>query len=172
MKVHANAALGSTGRPGAGGSDRVGDDANGAAAPFAWRRQQPHYWRHRRQWANSEERSSDSWLLDRSSRPSCRPRLLDAETQERTCEWRRCTGCGAGFQEIAQIDGGRPSWRQPQFTAFAWCAPVVPGGLDQQASGVREPDFGDRSLPAPLTAGALQGHEVEVAHQSGGTLER
>jgi transposase InsO family protein len=65
-----------------------------AAAAFCVAPATAHRWWHRRLDASTEEVRSGRWLLDRSSRPHRSPRLLDGDTQERICEWRRRTGWG------------------------------------------------------------------------------
>jgi len=94
MKVHANAALGPAGRLALVEAIESGMTLRAAAAALNVAPATAHRWWHRHQQASAEERRSKSWLLDRSSRPHHSPRLLDAETQKRICEWRRRTGWG------------------------------------------------------------------------------
>jgi transposase InsO family protein len=94
MKVHANAALGPAGRLALVEAIESGMTQKAAAAAFCVAPATAHRWWHRRLQATAEERRSGGWLLDRSSRPHRSPRLLDADTQERICEWRERTGWG------------------------------------------------------------------------------
>jgi len=50
-------------------------------------------------------------------------------------------------------------------------ATLVVGRLDQQSAGVVVAGLGDRALPAALTRGALRGHEAQVGHECGRSLE-
>jgi hypothetical protein len=47
----------------------------------------------------------------------------------------------------------------------------VPGGFDQQPSGVLGAGLGDRSLAAGLAGALLGGDQPDVAHQLFGVLE-
>jgi transposase InsO family protein len=94
MKVHANAALGPAGRLALVQAIESGMTQKAAAAAFCVAPATAHRWWHRRLDASAEEVRSGRWLLDRSSRPHRSPRLLDAGTQERICEWRERTGWG------------------------------------------------------------------------------
>jgi len=94
MKVHANAALGPAGRLALVEAIESGMTLRAAAAALNVAPATAHRWWHRHRQASAAERRSKSWLLDRSSRPHHSPRLLDAETQKRICEWRRRTGWG------------------------------------------------------------------------------
>jgi transposase len=75
-------------------SDRLGDDAEAAAAAFCVSPATAHRWWHRRLETCPNELASGSWLLDRSSRPRSSPRLLDRVAQKRICEARQRTGWG------------------------------------------------------------------------------
>ncbi len=88
MKVHANAALGPAGRLALVEAIESGMTQKAAAAAFCVAPATAHRWWHRRLRASTEELRSGRWLCDRSSRPHRSPRLLDAATQERICEWR------------------------------------------------------------------------------------
>ena len=94
MKVHANAALGPAGRMALVEAIESGMTQKAAAAAFCVSPATAHRWWHRRRKASAEELASGSWLLDRPSRPTHSPRLLDPAIQERICEWRRRTGWG------------------------------------------------------------------------------
>lgn len=48
---------------------------------------------------------------------------------------------------------------------------VVPGGFDEDPSGVRVTGLSDRSLSFPVPAGTLCGYEPEVSHQCPGRSE-
>jgi transposase InsO family protein len=94
MKIHANAVLGPAGRLALVQAIESGMTQKAAAAAFCVAPATAHRWWHRRLDASAEEVRSGHWLLDRSSRPRRSPRLLDGDTQERICEWRRRTGWG------------------------------------------------------------------------------
>jgi hypothetical protein len=83
MHVHANAKLGPAGRLAL--TEAIAQGMSPATA---------HRWWHRRRSATPHEPRSGAWLLDRSCRPRCSPRLLDELAQERICECRRRTGWG------------------------------------------------------------------------------
>jgi transposase InsO family protein len=94
MHVHANAKLGPAGRLALTEAIAQGMAQRAAAAAFCVSPATAHRWWHRRRSATLQELRSGAWLLDRSCRPRCSPRLLDELAQERICECRRRTGWG------------------------------------------------------------------------------
>jgi len=94
MKVHANAALGPAGRLALVKAIESGMTQKAAAAAFCVAPATAHRWWHRRAAATDQELHSESWLLDRSSRPRRSPRMLASSAQERICKCRRRTGWG------------------------------------------------------------------------------
>jgi transposase InsO family protein len=94
MQIHGRAKLGPAGRLALTQAVVDGMTLKGAAACFNVSPATAHRWWHRRLNATTEELSSGTWLLDRSSRPHRSPRLLDTVAQERICEVRRHTGWG------------------------------------------------------------------------------
>jgi transposase InsO family protein len=94
MRVHANAKLGPAGRLALTEAIAAGMSQKAAAAAFCVSPATAHRWWHRRRSASPGELRSGAWLLDRSSRPRCSPRLLDRLAQQRICECRRRTGWG------------------------------------------------------------------------------
>jgi transposase InsO family protein len=94
MHVHPRAKLGPAGRLALTDSIASGMSQKAAAAAFCVSPATAHRWWHRRQRASEQELASGSWLVDRSSRPSRSPNLLERKLQERICRCRRRTGWG------------------------------------------------------------------------------
>jgi transposase InsO family protein len=94
MGVHANAKLGPAGRRELVRLIREGASERQAAACLSVAPATAHRWSVRERDASGDERASGSWALDRSSRPRCSPRRVDARTEAHVCEVRRHTGWG------------------------------------------------------------------------------
>lgn len=94
MQIHGRAKLGPAGRLALAQAVADGMTLRQAAERFGVSVATAHRWWHRRLDASVDELVSGAWLFDRSSRPRCSPRLLDAIEQERICEARRHTGWG------------------------------------------------------------------------------
>src|SRR4051794_275059 len=96
MKVHANAALGPAGRLALVRAIESGMTKKAAAAAFCVAPATAHRWWHRWRLADTEQKSSGEWLLDRSSRPHRQPRRLSAAEEEPILRARRQTNLGPG----------------------------------------------------------------------------
>ena len=96
MKVHANAALGPAGRLALCQMVEGGASLRAAAAALNVAPATAHRWWHRYLAANESERSSGSWLRDRSSCPQRQPRRLSAEQEAPILKARRETNLGPG----------------------------------------------------------------------------
>ena len=96
MKVHARAALGPAGRLALVQAIESGMTQKAAAAAFCVAPATAHRWWHRWQGASAAERSSGSWLRDRSSCPHRQPRRLSAAQEEPILRARRETNLGPG----------------------------------------------------------------------------
>jgi len=96
MKVHANAALGPAGRLALCQMIESGVTLRAAAAALNVAPATAHRWWHRWLAADEAQRSSGSWLRDRSSRPHHQPRRLSAEQEAPLLRARRETGLGPG----------------------------------------------------------------------------
>ena len=94
MYLHANAKLGLAGRFALVQLIEQGCSIRAAARRFSVSPATAHRWWRRWREAPGEERRTLACLRDRSSRPRCSPRQLDAELQERICACRRETGWG------------------------------------------------------------------------------
>ena len=94
MQRHPRAKLGPAGRLALTDAIAAGMTQKAAAAAFCVSPATAHRWWHRRQRRSEQELVSGAWLLDRSSRPTRSPRLLERALQERICECRRRTGWG------------------------------------------------------------------------------
>ncbi len=96
MKVHANAALGPAGRIALCRQIESGMTLRAAAAALNVAPATAHRWWHRWLSADEVERSSGSWLRDRSSCPRRQPRRLSAEQEAPILRARRETNLGPG----------------------------------------------------------------------------
>src|SRR4051794_27656622 len=96
MKVHANAALGPAGRLALVRAIESGMTKKAAAAAFCVAPATAHRWWHRWRLADTEQKSSGEWLLDRSSRPHRQPRRLTPAEEEPILRARRETNLGPG----------------------------------------------------------------------------
>ena len=94
MQIHGRAKLGPAGRLALCEAVESGMTFRQAAALLNVSPATAHRWWHRYRVASAQKRHSLVWAADRSSRPHCSPRLLDAASQERICEARRRTGWG------------------------------------------------------------------------------
>jgi transposase InsO family protein len=96
MKVHGNAALGPAGRLALVQAIESGMTLRAAAAALNVAPATAHRWWHRWRAASERDRSSGSWLADRSSRPHRQPRRLSAAEEEPILRARRQTNLGPG----------------------------------------------------------------------------
>ena len=96
MKVHANAALGPAGRLALCRLIESGMTLRAAAAALNVAPATAHRWWHRYLAASEAERSSSSWLRDRSSCPHRQPRRLSPEQEAPILRARRETSLGPG----------------------------------------------------------------------------
>jgi transposase InsO family protein len=94
MKLHRNAKLGLAGRLALVQAIEGGMSLKAAAAAFSVSPATAHRWWHRWRGASRWARATLACLHDRSSRPTCSPRRLAAELEERICRCRRETGWG------------------------------------------------------------------------------
>jgi transposase InsO family protein len=94
MGLHRNAKLGLAGRLALARAVEQGCSLKQAAACFSVSPATACRWSRRWREASSEERSSLTCLLDRSSKPRRMPRQLSPREQERICAARRRTGWG------------------------------------------------------------------------------
>lgn len=96
MKVHANAALGPAGRLALAKEIEAGATMRAAAAALGVAPATAHRWWHRYRTASEAERSSQSWLRDRSSCPHRQPRRMSSAEEAPILEARRQTNLGPG----------------------------------------------------------------------------
>jgi transposase InsO family protein len=94
MRLHRNAKLGLAGRLALVQAIEAGMSMKAAAAAFSVSPATAHRWWHRCSQASMWARATLACLHDRSSRPTCSPRRLPAELEERICRCRRETGWG------------------------------------------------------------------------------
>lgn len=94
MDVHANAALGPAGRLAVVELVEAGWSLRRAAARLNVSPATAHRWWHRYRQATEAQRSSRSWVLDRSSRPHRQPRKMTVTEEALILEARERTGLG------------------------------------------------------------------------------
>jgi transposase InsO family protein len=96
MKVHANAALGPAGRLALAKEIEAGATMRAAAAALGVAPATAHRWWHRYRQASELERSSQSWLADRSSCPHRQPRRMSPAEEAPILRARKQTNLGPG----------------------------------------------------------------------------
>src|SRR5688572_16601764 len=96
MKLHANAKLGPAARLEMVRAIEQGSSMKRAAARFGVAPATAHRWWHRWLAAGDQERTSQAWRADRSSRPHTQPRRLRASEEEPILRARRETNLGPG----------------------------------------------------------------------------
>ena len=97
MRIHSRAKLGPAGRLALCEAIERGMTFRQGGACLNVSPATAHRWWRRYAVASLAERLSLAWAADRSSRPHCSPRLLDAAAQEAICEARPHTGWGRGW---------------------------------------------------------------------------
>jgi transposase InsO family protein len=137
MKVHANAALGPAGRLALAKEIESGATMRAAAAALGVAPATAHRWWHRYRQATEAERSCQSWLRDRSSRPHRQPRRMSAAEEAPILKARRETNLGPGrlagicrrqrstIHKVLRRNGlsRRPATPRQSYRRYEWSRP-------------------------------------------------